>query len=162
MRKKHSVFLILLCIVIITLSISLSIPVTAEDLPIDITAIGRQETPEGQLTVRVGNNLFTRDSMRVNEALAEQIIRRQALTSYLFSEAFIAAESELHVNILNAAYNWALFSQPVIFTNTPLPQPDTSIPMWVIVLIIALCATGGFIWALLSGAKKKRQTDSVN
>jgi len=167
LRKKHSAFLILISILIfilplqLLLSLTFSIPVTAEDLPIDITAINRQEAPEGQLTVRVGGNLFTRDSMRVNEALAEQLIRRQAIASYLFSEVPITLETEPHINIINAAYNSALFSQPVSFTNITLPQPDTPISIWIVVPIIGLCAIGGFIWALVSGAKKKRQADSA-
>jgi len=141
------------------LSVSVAIAVTAEDLPIDITAIGRQEAREGQMT-RVGANLFTDDANRVSFALAEQVRLRQAITSYLFAEIATDYTPAIHIQILTATSGAALFAQPnppTSFTPQPTAEPMS---IWIIMLVIAACAVGGFVWALVS-AKKKGQPKDV-
>ena len=157
MQKK---FLMLVCILALFTAIAVS--VYAEDLPIDISAIGRQDIQEGQITTRVGANLFTTDSERVNEALAEQIRQRQAIASYLFTYVSPNHEVDPHIQIVNAANNAALFTQPVFFTSATQPQNADTIPLWIFVSIIAVCAIVGFIWALISISKKKGQQDGVH
>ena len=160
MRKKALFTTILICVVI--LSIILAISANAEDLPIDISAIGRQEVRDGLITVRIGANLFTEDARRVNEALEEQIRLRQATAQYLFTSIPEIYEVEPHVQLMNTANSLALFAQPASFSNLSLPQEPDSIPMWIILAVIALCAAGGFIWALISGKKKKGQAEGVH
>ena len=161
MRKKFIAIAILLCAFV--LQIITIVNINAEDLPIDITAIGRQEVRDGLITVRIGANLFTEDSRRVNEALAEQIRQRQATAQYLFTSISEAYEVEPHMQIINSAINSALFTQPSSFSNINLPPDDTSsISMWLVIPIIALCAVSGFIWALISSKKKKGQVEGVH
>jgi len=160
MKKRLYLHLPIALLCAAFLSLFTLTPTQAEDLPIDINAIGRQEARDGQITTRVGAHLFTPDAQRVNEALAEQQRQRQAAALYLFSEVPTSEDVELHTQIINAANNSALFTQPATIINFTPPPPPTPMPMWIIVLVIALCATGGFIWAIVS-AKKKRQRENV-
>jgi len=135
--------------------------VYAEDLPIDINAIIRQEIRGSHTATRVGANLFTEDAQRVNYALAEQVRVRQATASYLFTTATYNCATDPHIQLITAANSSALFAQPANFSNSNLPQNADPISMWVVIPIIALCAIGGFVWAMISGAKKKGQRESV-
>ena len=156
MRKKFMIITILLCAFL--MQIITIIQITAEDLPIDITAIGRQEVVrDGIITVRVGANLFTEDARRVNEALGEQIRQRQAIVQYLFTSIPENNEIEPQMQVMNTAYSLALFAQPATFSNIPNPQPPDTIPIWIVIPLITLCAIGGFVWALISIKKKKVQ-----
>jgi len=158
MRKKSHVAL--LCITALTLcTANLAY---ATDLPIDINAIRRNEAREDQITTRIGAHLFTADGERVNYAMAEQMRLRQSTAQYLFETVPPNYEIEPHTQLLNAAVNSALFAQPASFSNITPPQPAGSISIWVVIPIIALCAAGGFVWALVSGAKKKGQQERVH
>ena len=149
-------FSILICAVIFVSPIT----VQAADLPIDITAIGRQDTRTTHITTRVGANLFTRDSQVVNELLTERIRQRQAVAAYLFESVSYNYEIDPHARLLNTANYLALFAQPSINTFTS-PQSDEDIPLWIMALVLAACAVGGFIWALTSNAKKRRKSQDV-
>jgi len=152
-------FILILCA--LALSILAAVSVSAEDLPIDIAAIGRREPTGTQAATRIGANLFTSDSQRVNEAFAEQIYIRQSVVSYLFSEAHNNYEVESSVRLMDASSNAGLFAQPLTAINAPHLEPPSSISIWVIVPIIAMCSIGGFILALIS-AKKKGQKAGVH
>ena len=132
----------------------------AADLPIDISAVGRQPVGLNHPTARIGANLFNADSQRVNELLAEQIRNRQASTNYLFAAVPTNDEVNPHLHMINTAEEMALFNQPV-FLNFNMPEYEEPIPMWVTVSILAVCAGIGFIWALVSMSKKsaKRKED---
>lgn len=159
---KIAAITITLTLVLSLTALIAPLPTQAEDLPIDITAIGRQEARENQLTTRIGANLFTEDAQRTNEALARQIYLRHAATQYLFSSPPIIQETDLSTQIISAASNSGLFSQPATFITFTTPQEATPIPMWVIAPVIALCAIGGFIWALISAKRKRRQQANVH
>ena len=156
--------LLLIAIILYTAALSaiLALPVNAEDLPIDINAIGRQEVRDGLITTRIGANLFTEDAQRVNEAMAEQVRQRQAVVQYLFTSAPENEDIEPYVLIMNAANDLALFAQPASFSNISLPQESGAIPIWAVISIITLCAAGGFIGALVSIKKKKGQGEGVH
>jgi len=147
---------LIVCILFFTTTIT----IIAEDLPIDINAINRQTDQERQITTRIGANLFTRDSQRINQALAELIYIRQATITYLFTEASPNYETDSYTRIMNAAQD--LFSQPANFSNIVLPPPDEQISMWIVIPIVALGALTGFVWAVVSRAKKKGAEESVH
>jgi len=131
-------------------------PTHATDLPIDITAIGRQGQTNPQITTRIGANLFTYDAQRVNEVFAQQIQQRQDTALYLFATIPLNQEIDLHAQLTRNADNMALFAQPVNFNQFNTAQDDEiALPLWLTILIFALCATGGFIWAMVSKSKKK-------
>ena len=60
------------------------------DLPIDINAINRQQTTNTQITTRFGEHLFTENSVRVNDALAAQIQRRQETGIYFGASSYLS------------------------------------------------------------------------
>ena len=145
------------------LALSLSINVYASDLPIDITAIGRQERPASQFNTRIGSHLFTDDAQVINELLAEQIKARQASTLYLF--ASVSAnniEIDNHTQLMANADNMALFSQPVHHGSFNIPVEEELWPWWLIAFIIGTCSLAGFVWAMISNAKKKERALNVH
>ena len=150
-----TIAVLIICVLVFCTTITIS----AEDLPIDINAINRQGNQERQITTRIGANLFTRDSQRINEALAELIYIRQGIASYLFTEVAPLYETELNAQIMSAAQN--LFSQPANFSNIHPPPLEEQMSMWIVVPIVALGATAGFIWAIVSKAKKKGAEENV-
>ena len=156
MSKKS--FVILSCILVLLFCKT----VYATYLPIDITAIGRQELTGGQVTTRIGANLFTADSQRVNELLAERIQHRQDTALYLFASVPLNYEINPHAQVMNTASDMALFAQPVSFSRFNPPQEEEFLPLWLMILIIAACSVGGFIWALVSKEKRKRREQSVH
>jgi len=153
MKKRH--ISVLMMLILTTLLYPITLTVSAEDLPIDITSIGRHDATESHITTRIAADLFTADSMRINDAMAEKIRIRQSVASYLFAQVSRGYEVELHTQLVNVAYSLALFSEPTNISNVTLPQPARQLSLWLLVPIIALGATGGFIWALVSKAKKK-------
>jgi len=153
MKKRFAALAVLL--IALTLFFYDAVLVGAMDLPIDINAIGGQETREGQATTRIGANLFTADSRRANDALATQIYQRQSTAAYLFADVSEDYEVEPRIQLINAAQNAALFSQPTNFSNVAQPQATDQLSMWFIIPIIALSAVGGLVWALSSRSKKK-------
>jgi len=154
MKKVLAVSLVL------TFAMLITIPVHAYDLPIDINAIGRRDAPTARVTHRIGANLFTQDAQRVNDIFAQRIQQRQETALTLFDTVATNYETDSHNRIMTAAYNMALFSQPTNFTTFNTVQEDTTMPTWLIVLILALCAAGGFVLALKSIARRKRSEDS--
>ena len=149
---------------ILSLAAALSFGVTAytTDLPIDITAIGRQEWTGSQVTTRIGANLFTADAQRVNEIFVEQIQRRQDTALYLFATVPLNYETNPHTQIKNSANDMALFSQPINFNHFTAPQSEEeSLPLWLMVLVFAFCAAGGFIWAMVSKTRKRGRAEGV-
>ena len=83
----------IVCTAVTVHAAALQIEISDTDLPIDITAIGRQGVIDGPITTRFGAHLFTADAQRINEALAEQVRRRQESAIYLFSAVSFAFSS---------------------------------------------------------------------
>jgi len=153
----------LFSVAIVALTIYTAPLTQAEDLPIDITAIGRQEAREGQPTTRIATNLFSEDSQWVNEALAHQISQRQAAATHLFLETTENQEIDIYTRIIAAAYSSNLFTQPVTINTFTVPQQTAApIPIWMAVPIIFTCAAAGFVWALASANKKRKKKSNVH
>jgi len=137
--------------------------VFAEDLPIDITAIGQQETGlNSTITRRFGTHLFTADAQRVNEAMEVQVQRRQEIVLYLFGTIPFDYTIDENMHITNAVNNSALFAEPLDFSRITLPAEAEPLPIWIIALILAVCSIGGFVWALTSRARKKEREANVH
>ena len=131
---------------------------TSTDLPIDITAIGRQANTNAnhlQPATRFGTHLFTPDAQIVNEALAAQIRQRQESYVYLFDEVSFDFAIDPHIQLLSTADSLALFSQPTNYSHITMPQEEEPLPIWIFALVLAACAIIGFIWAMTNRAKKK-------
>ena len=155
---KRISFILLICLLTLTFSMF----AYGADLPIDITAIGRQEWTGSQFTTRIGANLFSADSQRVSETLDEQIQQRQDMMLNLFTTVPLDYEINPHVQVMNFAEDIALFASPVDFSNFNSPQSDENIPIWITILVLSACAVGGFVWATTSKAKKKGRRAGVH
>lgn len=145
---------------ILSIILLTSTVVYAHDLPIDITAIGRQDVPTGRVTHRIGAHLFTEDAQRINDIFDQRVQERQETALTLFDYAAVNYEVDSHNRVMSTAYNLALFSQPANFSTFDTAQDNTNMPTWLIVLIFAVCAAGGFMLALKS-ISKKRSKESV-
>jgi len=112
-------------------------------------------------THRIGANLFTADSQRINDALAHRIQQRQDIALTLFETVSFHNETTPHDMVVAAAIDLNLFSQPTNITTFNTVQESTEIPIWAIAAILAACVVVGFVWALRSTAKKRRQAENV-
>jgi len=140
------------------MTLFLCLTVQATDLPIDISAIGRQETSDVQITERIGANLFTDDAQRINDLLDERIQLRQESVLYLFDVPHIHEPNPHAMDVVG------LFVVPLDFSSINMTQINDSepIPLWVMVLVFSICATLGFIWAMFSRAKKREREKHVH
>jgi len=160
-QKMRTRWLPLIAVIIVTiLSLSIAAVTYAEDLPIDITTIGRQGDITSPITTRFGAHLFTADAQRINELLAQQVRHRQETANELFLTVSADYTVNPNTQIINTTSQLALFSQPMDFNSFSSPQEADSLSTWIIVLIFATCAIAGFIWALISKARKARNANA--
>ena len=160
-NMKKFAYVLLTLFTLAVIAIHLPHPVHAYDLPIDITAIGRQEIQTGRVTHRIGAHLFSEESRRVNYAMAQQVQQRQETAQTLFATVAWNYETDAHTRVQAGASNMALFSQPVTFTVFSTDTDTFQIPTWAIVLGLVVCAAVGFVLALRSTAKRRRLAEDV-
>ncbi|MCL1788602.1 MAG: hypothetical protein FWG38_11500 [Defluviitaleaceae bacterium] len=147
------------CKIFILAILSTIVVVYAADLPIDINAIGRQDNANLRITMRFNTHLFTADSQRANDALAQQIERRQQTANYLFQTLPADDTVDIYAQIAYTASSFGLFSTPPTFNHINMPAPEEPLSIWIIVVVLAACALGGFIWALMAKSKKAVGSD---
>ena len=126
------------------------------DLPIDINAINRQQTTNTQITTRFGEHLFTENSVRVNDALAAQIQRRQETGIYLFNTITTNETAPPHVQLLSTSQSMALFAAPSNFDHINIPEGETPLSSVVIIVTLALCVLLGFVLSVVWRSRKGR------
>jgi hypothetical protein len=143
--------------------LSVSVSVYATDLPIDISAIGRQNQGNlgGSVMPRIGANLFTDDADRVNELLLNQVRHRQETSTQLFGAVSLYHTADPQAQILSAADGLGLFAQPTGYSNFTASQEASQMPVWLTVLIFVTCAVLGFVLALISRARRARRTEDA-
>ena len=137
----------------------------ATDLPIDITAIGRQNQGGiggNQPLTRFGTHLFTPDAQVVNEAMAEQIRRRQETVLYLFEAISFDYTIDAHTQLVSNTSNLALFGQPSNFSHITIPQETNPLPLWVFVVVLFVCAVVGLARAMIARAKKTKDMENTS
>ncbi|MCL2839987.1 MAG: hypothetical protein FWE05_04360 [Defluviitaleaceae bacterium] len=154
-------FKILYIILILLTAFSLNTPAYGADLPIDITAIGREGNLHPQFGHHFSTNLFTEDAMRVNAARAEQVNRRQETSYDLFSNIPFAYEVDMFEHLTNTGYHLALFSAPRDFSHINIPLEGETLSTWIIVFTLGVCAIAGFVLAMVMKTKKKGQSADV-
>ena len=132
-------------------------------LPIDITAIGRTEQPEIILSLRFFElDLFSANSQRINEAMAEQIrLSRLALEYNLFETFEAVRVVDINEQIAYAAAGLNLFAEPVSFGRIGQVEADEEIPLWITILVLSVCAILGFVIARAVLSKKEDKTKGV-
>ena len=151
--RGGTILKILFCIILTMVILSKTTPLYAADLPIDINAIGRQDNTNSRITLRFNTHLFTPDAQRVNEALAEQINRRQQTANDLFSTVSFDYSVNVYAQIAYTAGSMGLFVTPADFRHINTPTSQEPLSNWIIVAVLVACAIGGFIWALIAKAK---------
>jgi len=130
---------------------------TNTHLPIDITAIGRTEHTDITLSIRFFDlDLFSINSRRINEAMAEQIrLSREALGSELFESFEIVRAVDINEQVAIAATSMGLFTEPVSFGRVGQVDTGDEIPLWVFAAMLPICAILGFVIARAVVSKKK-------
>ena len=118
-------------------------------LPIDITAIGRGEQPEIILSLRFFElDLFSANSQRINEAIAEQIRLNRLVLEYNLFETFESVRVvDINEQIAYAAAGLNLFAEPVSFGRIGQVETDDEIPLWITITVLSVCAVLGFVIA---------------
>jgi len=144
------------------LALLLSSVAYAVDLPIDIEAIGRQAGVANPAPARFGAHLFTDDAQRINALMAEQVSRRQEIATYLFAYAPLGYTIEPHAQFMSAVADAALFDAPISISRANVYSEEDALPIWLIISVFAVCAVGGFIWALVSSTKRKERGRNVH
>jgi len=134
----------------------------ATDLPIDIDAIGEMgDEGRDAVTPRFGVDLFSETADEVNTALEEQFeARREASVSGLFSIPTGEPMLGLEEQIIRTADESALFASPMRFGRAgPAVTETAEIPTWVSIVVLAICAVGGFLLARAMMQRKGRDSD---
>ena len=81
---------------------------------------------------------------------------------YLFEAISFDFAIDPHIQLTSAAGNAALFAQPTDFSHITMPPEADPLPLWLIIAVLAVCATGGFIWAMTNRSKKKASLADVH
>jgi len=125
-------------------------------LPIDITAIGRQGQPDGHVSVRLFDlDLFSPASQIVNQTMsAQHHARRVAMGSDLFESFEGQRQIDINERIAYAADSMNLFTQPMTFRSIGQAQEDSTIPIWVIALVLVACAVLGYVFSKAFAIKR--------
>ena len=132
-------------------------------LPIDINAIGRGEQPEIILSLRFFElDLFSANSRRINEAIAEQMrLNREALEGNLFESFELALIADINEQIAYAAAGLNLFAEPVSFGRIGQIDADDEIPLWIIISVLLVCAVLGFVIPRVVLSRKEDKAKDV-
>ena len=128
------------------------------DLPIDINIIGEERGSGEAYTANVGTELLTPNAQEVSQAINEfNHQKREELSSSLFLSESGDEVIGMHEQIANFAVNKALFSEPADYSGMRMANDGNPISLWVIILMFAVCAVGGFILARILMERKKEK-----
>jgi len=134
------------------------------DLPIDITAIGRGQPPQSTLSLSFFEaNLFSATSRRVNEAMVEQFYRsRMEIGGSLFGMVGTFQIADANEQTAYAAANLNLFAEPASFRRMDQADEGSGIPIWVVLVVLPVCAVLGYVLARNVVTKKEGKADVHN
>jgi len=161
MQQYKKIWIIALSIAILLLFPRIS--VQAVDLPIDIDVIGGQdEESVDAITTRHRVDLFSERSGQVNEVLAEQIQNlRDSIQADLFEDQQVEYVTDINVQIVRAASDADLFSQPVRVVEGGQTEADSSISIWLIMPLALGCVVLGVFLAKKVAVRKKEHEINV-
>jgi len=132
------------------------------DLPIDIDIIGGDRGSGEAYTANVSTELLTPNAGEVSQAINENIAqKREELSSSLFQSGSEDEALSIYEQITNSATESALFSNPTDYSGMRMANDGSTISLWVIILLFAVCAVGGFILARILMQRKNMEEDSV-
>jgi len=130
----------------------------AEELPIDIDAIRQPEGYGDAVTARPNIDLFTESSKKVSAYMAEQArYKREIATEALFEAIHFGQTTDAHQKLTDTAGDFALFSQPVNYSNVKMPAETAFMPLWLMILLFAACAVCGFTVARIIAQRKGKK-----
>jgi len=130
----------------------------ANDLPIDIDAIGRHgEEQRGALTVRSGIDLFSEESEARVEAKAERQARTlEEAQTLLFQEDYTFTRADTNeVLSATAIENEMLFAEPIQVRTLTTVEDAPEMSLWLMVPVAVACAGLGLLIALRTKSKRK-------
>jgi len=130
---------------------------TPTHLPIDISAIRHGEQPNITLSLRFFDlDLFSTNSQRINEAMAEQLrLNRKRLGDSLFESFETVRIMDVNEQVAYIALNMGLFTEPASFGRIGQADIADEIPIWVIILLLPVCAVLGYVIARAVGLKSE-------
>ena len=141
---KQKGLLVLILIILIT-------PVTlAVDLPIDTETITRQDDEQrGVITARWRIDLFSETSDALNKELAERRVQAYIESKQsLFTEPHIFSIPDPHEAVMHYATEARLFSEPMQRHPFPSREAEPGIPLWAVILVLAVALGLGTTAAL--------------
>ena len=120
----------------------------AVDLPIDMGALKNQQYSGDAVTPRFNIDLFSEKSAALTLVMTADAREQQARTvGSLFAREHSLAAGDPTAQLTTAASGWALFTAPNEHSGTAAAKSGGSIPVWVIVLVLAVCAGTGLLLA---------------
>ena len=159
--RKTTIRLLAFFMLASTLFALFAVTAQAQELPIDIDIIRRQHGPQGSAIANYFDiDIFNERSDRLSLALAEvNRLERQAMRNSLFVSVAEYEEEDIETQIMALAAENALFAQPQDFSGFAGFAEEDTIPLWIIILVIAGFSAGGLALAFGLRARKRRRAD---
>jgi len=165
-RPKHKLHTYLFILLLLTVCFVLSqgLHVSADDaplstdLPINIAAIGRQETALPIYSLRLMQlDLFSPTSGAINEALIRQRdLHRTGIQANLFARFVEPELIDANERAAASAMHLGLFLQPMTFRSIGQADDDGAMSILLIAAIMAACAVAGYVFARAFIKKKEK------
>jgi len=135
---------------------------SAVDLPIDIDIITGDRGSGEAYTANINTELLTPNAYEITQSINEHTHqKREELTSSLFLLSSDGEVLSIYEQIAASATNTALFSQPSDYSGMRMINDGSSIPLWIIISLFAICCIGGFVLARIL-MERRREKESVH
>jgi hypothetical protein len=129
----------------------------AEDLIVDVSAVGQQQGYENSESSAGSSELFTDESVLISESIANQKqMKRENLMTGLFVSVHRIGKVDEHSQIINLAEDVGLFSSPVNYIKKTNSSESISVsPLTVVAIFVVFGAVGYLIARGLLRREKK-------
>ncbi|MCL2342382.1 MAG: hypothetical protein FWC62_00565 [Firmicutes bacterium] len=153
MRKRFVFIVLILCI-----ACSCAVMARAADLPINMDALKNQQYAGDAVTPRFNIDLFSEKASSLTEAITAYQQRQQEETAGgLFAGPHELAPVDVETQIASAASGVSLFAAPDTHSGVTAARNSGSIPTWVVVLVLLVCAGGGLLLAFRLQKRKRER-----
>ncbi len=131
---------------------------SAEDLPVDIGAVGQQEGYDDAVTARFTTELFTEEADAATRVIAENAqARREESLGSLFGTAGGARDEDASSRVMGLAEEYALFSEQTRYGSGSTAVGAEVLPWWLVAVVFGFCGVGGFVIAYGLLERRRRQ-----
>lgn len=119
----------------------------ADDLVIDIDAVGQLQGYDDAVTSQFTIDLLTTDANRISEAIANnERLQREALSGTLFTVVSQDKAVDEQSQIISQTYGTALFSTPAKYSDKNSTKRAVSM-WWLVVIGFGVCGVCGYLIA---------------